>query len=216
MERLSAFTGHWWGESTGYRWIPFTKASSADLWCFLCTHEQSVEQTMELLVIWNAMSVMWRHCNAKFRPVQISAQIAKTPITPTQKCWIDVLWLFRRCFTEICDSVCANACAIHLLEYTKNLWLKPPPSLTIGDTTLRIFSLLTLVAITIFQCTARLFIFVHTCPCRRTCHNDKHSHKKMDNSWWRHQMETFSALLAPLWGETTGVFPSQRPVTWSF
>ena len=31
-------------------------------------------------------------------------------------------------------------------------------------------------------------------------------------SWWRHQMETFSALLAPV----TGEFPSQRPVTWSF
>ena len=34
-------------------------------------------------------------------------------------------------------------------------------------------------------------------------------------SWWRHQMETFSALLA-LWVENssiTGEFPSQRPVT---
>ena len=36
-------------------------------------------------------------------------------------------------------------------------------------------------------------------------------------SWWRHQMETFSALLA-LCAENspvTGEFPSQRPVTWS-
>ena len=36
--------------------------------------------------------------------------------------------------------------------------------------------------------------------------------------WWRHQMETFSALLA-LWAgnsPVTGEFPSQRPVTHSF
>ena len=37
-------------------------------------------------------------------------------------------------------------------------------------------------------------------------------------SWWRHQMETFSALLAICAGNSpvTGEFPSQRPVTWSF
>ena len=35
---------------------------------------------------------------------------------------------------------------------------------------------------------------------------------------WRHQMETFSALLAICAGNSpvTGEFPSQRPVTWSF
>ena len=36
--------------------------------------------------------------------------------------------------------------------------------------------------------------------------------------WWRHQMETFSALLVRCAGNSpvTGEFPSQRPVTWSF
>ena len=36
--------------------------------------------------------------------------------------------------------------------------------------------------------------------------------------WWRHQMETFSALLVSLSGNppVTGGFPSQRPVTLSF
>ena len=28
-------TGPLWGESTGHRWIPFTKASDTELWCFL-------------------------------------------------------------------------------------------------------------------------------------------------------------------------------------
>ena len=37
-------------------------------------------------------------------------------------------------------------------------------------------------------------------------------------SWWRYQMETFSALLALCVGNSpvTGEFPSQRPVTRSF
>ena len=37
-------------------------------------------------------------------------------------------------------------------------------------------------------------------------------------TWWRHQMETFSALLVLCAGNSpvTGEFPSQSPVTWSF
>ena len=39
-----------------------------------------------------------------------------------------------------------------------------------------------------------------------------------EKSWWRHQMETFSALLALCAGNSpaTGEFPAQRPVTRSF
>ena len=38
------------------------------------------------------------------------------------------------------------------------------------------------------------------------------------NSWWRHQMETFSVLLALCAGNSpvTGDFPTQKPVTRSF
>ena len=37
-------------------------------------------------------------------------------------------------------------------------------------------------------------------------------------SWWRHQMDTFSALLAICTGNSpvTGEFPAQMPVTWNF
>ena len=40
----------------------------------------------------------------------------------------------------------------------------------------------------------------------------------IDDTWWRHQMETFSALLAFWAGNSsmTGKFPAQRPVTRSF
>ena len=49
-------TGPLWGESTGHRWIPLTKASDAELWCFLWSvPEQTVEQTIETPVIWDAI-----------------------------------------------------------------------------------------------------------------------------------------------------------------
>ena len=40
----------------------------------------------------------------------------------------------------------------------------------------------------------------------------------INKSWWRHQIETFSALLAICAGNSpvTGEFPAQRPVTRSF
>ena len=46
-------------------WIPLTKASDAERLCFVwCAPEQTVEQTLDLPVICDAVMVMWRHCNA--------------------------------------------------------------------------------------------------------------------------------------------------------
>ena len=44
------------------------------------------------------------------------------------------------------------------------------------------------------------------------------THNNLENSWWRHQMETFSALLAICAGNSPvpGEFPTQRPVMRSF
>ena len=48
-----------WGESTGHSWIPITKASDAELWCVLWSaHEQTVEQTIETPVIWDAIALI--------------------------------------------------------------------------------------------------------------------------------------------------------------
>ena len=44
-------------EFTGHRWIPLTKASDAELWGFLSSApEQTVEQTIETPVIWDAIA----------------------------------------------------------------------------------------------------------------------------------------------------------------
>ena len=49
-------TGPLCEEFTGHRWIPPTKASDTELWWFLWSApEQTVEQTIERLVIWYAI-----------------------------------------------------------------------------------------------------------------------------------------------------------------
>ena len=51
-------TGPLFGEFTGQRWIPLTKASDAELWCFLWSvPEQTVKQMIETPVIWDAIAV---------------------------------------------------------------------------------------------------------------------------------------------------------------
>ena len=35
-ENIFRVTGHLCGEFTGHRWIPLTKASDVELWCFFC------------------------------------------------------------------------------------------------------------------------------------------------------------------------------------
>ena len=52
-------TGPLCGEFTGHRWIPLTKASDAEPWCFLWSApEPTVEQTIETLVIWDAIALI--------------------------------------------------------------------------------------------------------------------------------------------------------------
>ena len=51
-----------------------------------------------------------------------------------------------------------------------------------------------------------------------TCHYQTTQLQHVYQPWWRHQMETFSALLAICAGNSpvSGEFPAQRPVTRSF
>ena len=52
-------TGLLCGEFTGHRWILHTKASGAELWCFLWSAPgPTVEQTMETQMIWDATALI--------------------------------------------------------------------------------------------------------------------------------------------------------------
>ena len=64
-------TAHLCGEFTGLRWIARTKASDAELWCFLWSApEYTVELTIARLVIWEALtpimtSLWWEYIYQK-------------------------------------------------------------------------------------------------------------------------------------------------------
>ena len=48
-----------WRESIGHRSIPFTKASDAELWCFIWSvAEQTVEQTIGTHVVSDAIALI--------------------------------------------------------------------------------------------------------------------------------------------------------------
>ena len=52
-------TGPLWGEYPGHRWNSLKKARDAELWCFLWSApEQTPEQTVETLVIWDAIALI--------------------------------------------------------------------------------------------------------------------------------------------------------------
>ena len=59
METFSTFLSLCEGNSPGTSGIPLTNASDAELWYFLLfAHEQTVEQTIDMLVIWDAIAVI--------------------------------------------------------------------------------------------------------------------------------------------------------------
>ena len=85
-ENIFCVTGLLCGEFTGHRWIPCTKASDAELWCFLWSAPKlTVEQTLETLVFGTPSSSLWRHCNDQ---IQLSQYITynHNMITWPKKC----------------------------------------------------------------------------------------------------------------------------------
>ena len=86
-------TGPLWGESTGDRWTPLTKASDVDLWYFLWSAlEQRVEQTMETPVI-----ILWRHWNGHLLSASVVAMLLWYRVIPdralTRPCFV-CYWLW--------------------------------------------------------------------------------------------------------------------------
>ena len=64
---IFCITGLLWGESTSYWWVPLTKASDMELWCFLWSEpDQTVEQTIEASVISDAIVLIMTSFWIKF------------------------------------------------------------------------------------------------------------------------------------------------------
>ena len=70
-ENIFSVTGPLCGEFIGHLWISLTKSSDAELWWFLwSTPEQTIEQTTEMLVIWDAIALIMTSLWYKFILVQ--------------------------------------------------------------------------------------------------------------------------------------------------
>ena len=82
-------TGHLCGDFAGHRWIPRTKASDAELWCFLWSApEWTVEKTIVRLMIWDAIALIMTSDINRSEWLQVSAGYwhqdpCKTPKTPS-------------------------------------------------------------------------------------------------------------------------------------
>ena len=64
---LSHGTGPLWGESNCPQWISLQKSNNVELWCSLwCLLAQMFEQTMDLPVIWDVITVILHHHNQSY------------------------------------------------------------------------------------------------------------------------------------------------------
>ena len=57
-------TGSLWGEFTGHRWIPLTKTSDVELWCFLWPAPAKGLRKQSICQWVKKPSCSWRQCNA--------------------------------------------------------------------------------------------------------------------------------------------------------
>ena len=90
-------TGPSWRETIGHRWIPLTKASDAELWCFLWSApEQTVVLTIEMPVIWDAIALIMTSllCDPQWRLRLSSGHISLSLPTPTGTSW-QTIWGHR-------------------------------------------------------------------------------------------------------------------------
>ena len=55
----------WHGDAFQINSVPSQKVNHVEIWCYICGwSESAIEQTVELSVIWYAIKLSWRHCNA--------------------------------------------------------------------------------------------------------------------------------------------------------
>ena len=84
-------TGPLWGEFTGHRWTHLTKSSDAELWRFLWSvPEQTVEQTIERLVTWDAIPDNKDH-GANMAPTWVLSDPGRPQVGPMNLAiWDDI------------------------------------------------------------------------------------------------------------------------------
>ena len=85
---------------TGPRWIPLTKASDAELWCFLSSAlEQTVEETIKTPVFWDAIALIMTSWLCKMIPnikIGLDLLVSYTLVLKTSDRVSEINWAQRR------------------------------------------------------------------------------------------------------------------------
>ena len=125
-------TGPLCGEITGPRWIPRTKASDTELWCFfdLCLNKWLNKQSWGW---WfeTPSRQLWRHCNVnndielRQQLAQVMASCLKAPNHCLNKCWYiikSILWYsYKTNFTKSAHELKPETCIRKLNHFRNNV-----------------------------------------------------------------------------------------------
>ena len=164
--------------------------NAEDRWCDCYYHGLSFERSIEWLAAWDAIRPVWRHRNdIHYLFISVCVQ--------NNICGHGLNDRFRNVKDELWGW---NRGIMHLMEYW--IWYLLSMFNMTDGVTARISCVIIVEPIIDVQHLSRL----RRLPCIRML------------SCWRHQMETFSALLAICAGNSPvpGEIPAQKPVTWSF
>ena len=126
---LFRVTGTLWWETTenrtAYQWTSLTKASDTELWCFLWSaSEQTVERTIEMLVIWDAITLIMTSLWCRNVIVLMkSLSLASPEVVTMANCTTAndesfmkndgiSIWVLWSMFSVFCLSLCVSQCII--------------------------------------------------------------------------------------------------------
>ena len=99
-------TGLLWGEFAGHRWIPRTKASDAEFWCFIwSTPEQTVEQNNG-----DAGDLRRHRANYDIVMIDITQRIYKSVLEDDKNMFILHSWYYG-CFSDLAIQGTRASCS---------------------------------------------------------------------------------------------------------
>ena len=111
-------TGRLWGEFTGHRWIPLTKASDAEFWCILWSApEQRLSNQSRRQWFETPSWSLWRHCKV------LSGKVSRHYI---------LLYLIKYVFSVVlsCWNLTHSSVLIPKYHKTPQSWFKIRPMVT--------------------------------------------------------------------------------------
>ena len=84
-------------EGTVNDWFSSQMVSNVEFWCFLCCYlQQTFAPTVDLLVIWDILALMWHHCNVFSYRMQTSRERLLPVWSDGTSVFLWWLWEFLR------------------------------------------------------------------------------------------------------------------------